>query len=128
MHRSDDEVVASKLNPAPGSKSARTREIQSWPGGTAARMAWPSSTVDPTAPPPGKTDDATNKLDTDCHVVLRNIAEDPSGLGQDDAVLRRWLVGAGRHEQTGAADPVRVELLDDHAVEQWAELATHYTV
>ena len=44
---------------------------------------------------------------------------------QHDPVLRRRLVVAGRHDQAGAPDPVGIQLLDDHPVEQWAQLVTH---
>ena len=45
--------------------------------------------------------------------------------GEHDPVLRRGLVGARRHEQPRAADPIGVELLDHDAVEQWAKLVAH---
>jgi len=44
---------------------------------------------------------------------------------QHDPVLRRRLVGARWHEQSGASHPVRIELLDDNAVEEWSKLITH---
>ena len=53
---------------------------------------------------------------------------EPGADGQHDPVLGRRLVGARGHQQPGAADAVGIELLDDDSVEQWAELATHYTV
>jgi hypothetical protein len=43
-------------------------------------------------------------------------------------VLGRRLVRTRRHQQPGAANAIGIELLDDDAVEEWAELATHYTV
>ena len=46
---------------------------------------------------------------------------------EHDPVLRRRLVAAGRDEQPGAADPVRVELLDHDAVEQRTQLVSHTT-
>src|SRR5205807_8397323 len=36
---------------------------------------------------------------------------------QDDPLLGWRFVGAGRHEQSGAPDPIRVELLDNYAIE-----------
>src|SRR4051812_41704734 len=44
---------------------------------------------------------------------------------QDDPVLRRPLVRAGGNEQARLADPVGLELLDDDAVEEWAEEVAH---
>lgn len=43
-------------------------------------------------------------------------------------MLGRRLVGAGRHEQPGLADPVRLELLDDDSIEQWAQDVAHFCV
>ena len=50
---------------------------------------------------------------------------EPGADREHDPVLGRRLVGAGRHEQAGAADPVGVELLDHDAVEQGAKLVAH---
>ncbi len=36
--------------------------------------------------------------------------------GQDDPMLGRGLIAARGHEQSGAADPVGIELLDDDAI------------
>ena len=42
---------------------------------------------------------------------------EPGADREHDAVLGRRLLGAGRHEQPGAANPIGVELLDHDAVE-----------
>src|SRR3954454_156078 len=44
---------------------------------------------------------------------------------EDDPVLGRRLVGAGRDEQPGAAEALRLELLDHHAVEEGAQEVLH---
>src|SRR3954454_3252586 len=44
---------------------------------------------------------------------------------EHDPVLGRRLVGAGRDEQPGAAEPLGLELLDDHAVEEGAQEMLH---
>ena len=75
----------------------------------------------------GGEHDVVPRLDRHPHAhVVPPVQAGPDG--EHDPVLGRRLVGARGHEQPGPADPVGIELLDDHAVEQWAELATHYTV
>jgi hypothetical protein len=44
---------------------------------------------------------------------------------EHDAVLRRRLVGTGRHDEARAADAIRLELLDHHLIEQRAKLVAH---
>src|SRR4051812_9571368 len=44
---------------------------------------------------------------------------------EDDPVLGRRLVGAGRHEQPRAAEALRLELLDHHAVEEGTQEVLH---
>ncbi len=39
---------------------------------------------------------------------------------EHDPVLRRWLVRARWHEQSGAPDTIRIELLDDDSVKKWS--------
>ena len=46
---------------------------------------------------------------------------------EHDPVLGRRLLGARGHEQPGATDAVGVELRDDDAVEQRAQLVAHDT-
>jgi hypothetical protein len=46
---------------------------------------------------------------------------------QHDAVLRRRLVLAGRQQQPGAPDPIRLELLYYNLVEERAQLLLHRT-
>ena len=50
---------------------------------------------------------------------------EPRAHREHDAVLRRRLVGPGRHDEAGAPDAVRFELLDHDLVEQWAKLVAH---
>ncbi len=40
-------------------------------------------------------------------------------------MLGRWLVGARGDKQARASNPVRIKLLDDNPVKQWAKLAAH---
>ena len=40
-------------------------------------------------------------------------------------MLGRGLVGAGRHDEAGAPDPVRLELLDHDLIEQRTKLMPH---
>ena len=62
----------------------------------------------------------------DRHVqALRLPPVDARADRQHDPVLGRRLVVAGRHDEAGAPDPVGIQLLDDHPVEQWAQLVTH---
>ena len=51
---------------------------------------------------------------------------EPRADGQHDPVLGRRLVGARRHDQAGAANAIRIELLDHDPVEQRAELIAHF--
>ena len=41
-------------------------------------------------------------------------------------MLRRRLVRPGGDEQPGLADPVRLEFLDDDAIEEWAKVVAHF--
>jgi hypothetical protein len=50
---------------------------------------------------------------------------EPGADREHYAVLGRRLLGAGGHEQAGAADPVGVELLDHDAIEERAKLLAH---
>ncbi len=45
--------------------------------------------------------------------------------GEHDAVLGRRFVGPGRDDQARQTDPVRLKLLDDHAVEERSQLLAH---
>src|SRR3954454_3211274 len=49
----------------------------------------------------------------------------PGPDGEHDPVLRRRLMGTGGDEQAGLADPVRLELLDDDAIEEGAKVLAH---
>jgi hypothetical protein len=49
----------------------------------------------------------------------------PGSDREHDSVLRRRLIGSRRHEQAGAPDPIRVQLLDHDAVEEWSKLISH---
>ena len=50
---------------------------------------------------------------------------DPWPDGKDDPVLGRWLVRSSWHDEAGGAHAVRLELLDDDAVEEGAQLVGH---
>ena len=50
---------------------------------------------------------------------------EPGPNREHDAVLGRRLVIARRQEQPGAPNPVGLELLDDHLIEQRAQLLLH---
>src|SRR5207247_10814783 len=51
---------------------------------------------------------------------------DPRPDSQHDAVLWRRLMRPRRDEQAGLANPVGLELLDDHAVEERAQDASRH--
>ena len=50
---------------------------------------------------------------------------DPRPDREHDPVLGRRLVRARRHDEARLADPVRLELLDDHPVEEGTQLLAH---
>ena len=49
----------------------------------------------------------------------------PGPTDEDDPVLRRRLVRAGRHDEARLADAVGLELLDHDAVEEGTQLLAH---
>jgi hypothetical protein len=63
----------------------------------------------------GRKDDVIAGLDWHAHADV--IPPVQAGTdGEHDALLGRWLVGAGRYHQARPAHPVGIELLDDHTV------------
>ena len=73
----------------------------------------------------GREDDVVAGLDRHPHADVIPPVEARADR-QHDSLLRRRLVGAGGHQQAGAPDAVRIELLDHDAVEQRSQLAAHY--
>ena len=121
--------VRGPARPALGRRSARpaSAALRRSPARRAARRRGRRAAAPPRPRPSargGREHDVVARGDG--HRDARRLPPvDPGPDRQHDAVLRRRLVRAGRHDEPGLADPVGLELLDHHAVEEGPQLLAH---
>ena len=127
-----DEFVRAELLRRAGDRTARL-------GRSSLRSSCSSST--PSSMPTRQTSSRSSSISTHTPALPGKTTWSPGATGilmpdaappvepradrEHDSVLRRRLVLAGRQQQPGAPDAVRIELLDHHLVEEGSQLLLH---